>query len=220
MYPIDREDNRVDPFEEPTAPMDVSEFRGPFIITYPSGKRFHFLNPDAESVVLEDIANSLGRLCRYTGHIPAHYSVAEHSVHVMRFMMARGYIEGPYARAALISALFHDAAEAYTGDVNKPLKVLLAPLLKPIEDRIDDVIRRALKLPDVYRVTREAIHHADLVMLATEMETLKPAQGGAIGGAGELSLPAVWADAEIQCWPADLATQRFLYSARALGVGV
>ena len=68
---------------------------------------------------VEDIAHSLGNLCRYNGHCSRFYSVAEHSVRAYR----RG-LELEYDIIDLRALLFHDAAEAYIGDFNGKLKSL------------------------------------------------------------------------------------------------
>lgn len=64
---------------------------------------------------VEDIVGALPRLCRFGGHLPPgmFYSVAAHSMLVASLCPERYRLEG----------LLHDAAEAYTGDVMKPLRV-------------------------------------------------------------------------------------------------
>lgn len=81
------------------------------MITY-TGKVFDFDSPSDGPVCLEDIAHALGMLCRFNGHIRRFYSVAQHSVLVSKLVDPR------YA----LLALFHDAAEAYVGDMVSPLK--------------------------------------------------------------------------------------------------
>lgn len=96
------------------------EFRGiqmpEFITTY-SGKKFHFLNPQAEDICIEDIAKALSMSCRYNGHVSDFYSVAEHSVIIADLVYN---IQGcPYEA---LCALLHDASEAYLTDIPRPIK--------------------------------------------------------------------------------------------------
>lgn len=81
-----------------------------------SCKRWDVLNPAPEKVDWTDIAVSLSRTARFRGHTARFYSVAEHSVHVMR--VVRGLTDDPVAHLA---ALLHDAHEAYLGDMITPV---------------------------------------------------------------------------------------------------
>lgn len=89
----------------------------PPMIEVASGGFVDLLNPDPGTITLEDIARGLANTCRYGGHVKRFYSVAEHAVLVRDLLRSRG--AGPSCQLA---ALFHDAAEAYLGDVVAPLK--------------------------------------------------------------------------------------------------
>lgn len=91
------------------------ERRGDWMITF-TGKRFWPLDPRVDEVCFKDIGHALSMICRYGGHARRFYSVAEHSVLLARYFLERE--EGGRARFALV----HDMAEAYTGDVVRPLK--------------------------------------------------------------------------------------------------
>lgn len=90
-----------------------------------SGLQFYPFDPQPEMICIEDIAHALSMLCRYTGHVRKFYSVAEHSVlvtgivaeRVTKLRLPRGEL-----RNVLRWALLHDAAEAYVGDMGRPLK--------------------------------------------------------------------------------------------------
>ena len=84
---------------------------GTWMQTY-SGNRFYPLDPRAEEVDIADIAHGLAMTCRYGGHAMRYYSVAEHAVLVSM------YVDQRFAREALL----HDSAEAYIGDMIRPLK--------------------------------------------------------------------------------------------------
>ena len=122
-----------------------------------SGQQFipAALNPDA--IRISDIAQALSMLCRFNGHTRRFYSVAEHCI-VMSQMVAP---EHAY------EALMHDAAEAYIGDLARPLKPFVRGF-KEMEERIMDVIREKYEVPG----PTPAVKEADVRMLVTEQQQL------------------------------------------------
>lgn len=97
---------------------------GDWMQTY-TGVEFYPLDPHPGDINIRDIAHALSMACRYGGHCKRFYSVAEHSV-----LMAE---EAP--ENMKLSALMHDASEAYLSDVIRPLKPFLSGY-GPIEDRL------------------------------------------------------------------------------------
>lgn len=83
-----------------------------------------------------DIAQSLSNLCRYNGHVQ-YYSVAEHSVWVSYILEEWGH--HPDVQRL---GLWHDATEAYVGDVPRPYKHLVTIAGRPFEDVEDDMAMR------------------------------------------------------------------------------
>lgn len=82
-----------------------------------SGIYINIFDFKREDVRKEDIIHALSNICRFGGHSSAFYSVAQHSVHVAERVLERtGNPDW-----ALI-ALYHDAHEAYTGDIPRPIK--------------------------------------------------------------------------------------------------
>lgn len=74
-------------------------------------------DPDPDVIRIDDIAHALSLICRYNGHVDHHYSVAQHSLEVVRFLQDKGA-----PTSVQLEGLLHDAAEAYMGDLASPLK--------------------------------------------------------------------------------------------------
>lgn len=132
-----------------------------------SGNCFSFASPDAYHFEIEAIAHALSHLCRFTGHTAAFYSVAQHSVLVSRLLP-------PHLRLA---GLLHDAAEAFTGDMTRPLKACF-PAFRRMEQKIEKAIFRQYGVP--FPLPDE-IKKADLALLGAELRDLMP-QGSARHG--------------------------------------
>lgn len=130
---------------------------GPTILLY-SGRYFNFERPHTTPVTIEDIARGLSQICRFAGQSPRFYSVAEHSVHVSRVV----------PRHLAWQGLMHDAAEAFIGDVAKPLKLLL-PEYVVIEKRVEGALAQQFGLPE--KLDSE-VKLADVRMLRLEQREL------------------------------------------------
>lgn len=97
------------------------------------GRAFYTLDPRADEVFIDDIAAQLSRICRFGGALRDEvlvsqggtlyfmaaqtFSVAQHSCNV------HDHVEPRFR----LRALLHDAAEAYVGDIIKPIKEALTP---------------------------------------------------------------------------------------------
>jgi len=114
---------------------------------WPTGTYVNLLDPQPATIHVVDVAQALANICRFGGHLPSHYSVAEHSLHVAAQLWR---ITGSPALALAKAGLVHDAAEAY-GDMVRPLKHSgELDAYKVFEARMDAVI-----------CTRFGIHPAD-----------------------------------------------------------
>lgn len=129
---------------------------GDWILTY-TGKKFWPLDPRVAEICIEDIAHALANTCRFGGHCKAFYSVAQHSLLVSRFCT-----EAP------LQGLMHDAAEAYIGDMVRPLKQDM-----PDFRRVEESIWRAIcgKFDLEPRLHAE-VKEMDNVALVTERRDL------------------------------------------------
>ena len=106
-------------------------------------KKFDFDNPEAFDFNAEEIACALGNIGRYTGNTRLPYSVAQHCTLVASFILKEtGNAELAY------QGLWHDGAEAFTGDMSSPLKAWLRDYkvehFRILEKRIEAAMCKAL----------------------------------------------------------------------------
>lgn len=111
-----------------------------------SGVIFSLANPRPEDVRLADIAQALSLTNRYCGQTRRPYCVAQHAV-----LVARSLRDAGATLAEQLWGLHHDDAEAYVGDVTRPLKRLLRQgnarsVYDVIEDHVMGAIAEALGL--------------------------------------------------------------------------
>lgn len=162
--------------------------RGDWFATF-TGRRFFPLDPRPEDVCIHDIAHALGQIARYGGHARAFYSVAEHSIHVSHaFADPETALEG----------LLHDSAEAYLGDIQRPLKPDLAGY-KEIERRVEAAIWTALGCGP----PRAEVKEADDAIVVDEIDQAMPPIDW--GRRGERGLGVV-----LEFWAPPLAEALFL----------
>ena len=127
----------------------------PHAILVHSGVLFDVFNPIAENLRIIDMAHGLSNLCRYGGHSPKFYSVAQHSV------MCSHYTGTPQEQ---LEFLMHDTSEAYLIDLPRPIKRKLIEYIK-IEDNLLEVIFNHFKL--TFPLT-DKVHQVDDAMLHYE----------------------------------------------------
>ncbi|WP_245444324.1 hypothetical protein [Microvirga sp. KLBC 81] len=132
--------------------------KGPQIMLA-SGRWFDLLDPQNSEFTIEDIAHGLGNICRYAGQCRRFYSVAEHSLYVSCTV-----------ESYELEALLHDAAEAFLGDITRPLKQLL-PDYKRIEKNVEAAIYERFGLDPE---SKEIVKAADLRVLAAEQSQVMP----------------------------------------------
>ena len=131
---------------------------GPTIMLH-SGAWFDFCAPADSAFTIEDVAQGLANICRYSGQCSSFYSVAEHSLLVSE--VAAGFE---------FEALLHDAAEAFMGDITRPLKQML-PEYKRIEREVETAIFERFGIPSPLPIE---VKSADLRVLAAEQRQIMP----------------------------------------------
>lgn len=131
---------------------------GDWIQTF-TGQKFYIFDPRPDDIRINDIAHALANTCRFTGHCPEFYSVAQHSV----------YVSWHCDKADALWGLLHDAAEAYIADVSRPLKQSFRQAgftaYDAAEDRVMEAVCHAFGLP---LEQPASVKKADELLLATE----------------------------------------------------
>ncbi len=125
-----------------------------------SGGGIDLLDPSARDVHIEDIAFSLARIIRFGGHSPG-WTVAQHSIEVAQRCEPGCALEG----------LLHDAAEAYVGDIIRPVKMLLGKSFQDIERRFELAIAERFNLTYPWPT---AVKTADMELCRLEISNFWP----------------------------------------------
>lgn len=124
-----------------------------------SGIYMNVFEPTVDMICIEDIAHALAMQCRFGGHLPLFYSVAQHSLNCS-FLIDDKELK--------LAALLHDASEAYLMDIPRPIKNRLANY-KEIENGLMVLI--AEKFGFEYPLHKE-VKKADEIMLQLEWDVL------------------------------------------------
>jgi 5'-deoxynucleotidase YfbR-like HD superfamily hydrolase len=124
-----------------------------------SGGHFNYNKPEESDVTIEDIASALSNVCRFSGHLPRFYSVAQHLVNASRIVSEQN----------AFTALMHDTAEAFTNDLPTPLKWAL-PIFKELETKIEAAMAQKFGFEFPYPTE---VKSADTTMLILEKRFVK-----------------------------------------------
>jgi hypothetical protein len=132
-----------------------------------SGLWFDFNDPQPDQITIEDIAAALSKICRYNGHVPGFYSVAEHCCYVADWLDTNGHSHLAFA------GLMHDAAEAYLGDIVNPMKKLYEfdRVYAPMEEIVETVIGDKFNV-DLYPID-PIVKQADKAIYEWEVEHIR-----------------------------------------------
>ena len=169
-----------------------------------TGLQFRHGGPYLESICIEDIAHHLSLICHWGGAAREFFSVAQHSV------LVSGLCPPELARWGLM----HDAAEAYCGDMIRPLKVRL-PEYKLVETNVMGAIAEKFSLgwPEP-----PALKEYDNRVLAMEARDFMHSNEALHDGRGKLIRFEDLPKERLSAWPPDLAEGAFLARFRRLFV--
>jgi hypothetical protein len=124
-----------------------------------SGATFNYNKPEESNVTVEDLASALSNVCRFSGHLPRFYSVAQHLVNASRIVSSGN----------AFTALMHDTTEAFTNDLPTPLKWSL-PIFKELETKIESAMGEKFGFEFPYP---PEVKEADTIMLMLEKYYVK-----------------------------------------------
>jgi len=142
--------------------MELKKYHGRCFVRLTSGQDVDLLNPDPDTILIQDIASHLSRIQRYNGILakcsdqPMGLSVGIHSLMVAKLLPGSLKLQG----------LLHDATEAYMGDLVGPLKDII-PEFKEIENNLMLAIMQKF---DLGFPLHPLVKEMDKRCLAAEME--------------------------------------------------
>lgn len=154
-----------------------------------SGRMIDLSEPEPQDMDPTDIAHALSMQVRWNGHVRRWWSVADHSLYVLRlveqYLAAHPGEMGPkqwvnpnfaarcYHAEVKLAALLHDSAEAYTGDLASPIKREM-PSFCTLETCVERALLVRFQLPFLASdPIVKAADHAALVVEAREL-TARP----------------------------------------------
>jgi len=136
-----------------------------------SGSYLDLLDPDPKLMTAQVIGWHLSQQNRYAGACRRPYSVAEHAMLVARRLETTGE-----EAEVVMAGLHHDDAEAFLGDLTRPLKAQLLRYCE-IEDLMMAVIWHGLGLARISETEAMVVKDADNWALAAEAWYLMPSRG-------------------------------------------
>jgi hypothetical protein len=138
------------------------------------GKKIDPFDMVPADVEWEDISHSLARQCRFNGHTVGHLSVARHSLWVTEWVNRHLPERTNYRERVQmqLAALLHDAAEAYIGDMIRPLKHRPEfAAFAGLDELVTGVIYAKAKLP--YLSLPALVHEGDNAIGVAEVNILR-----------------------------------------------
>ena len=173
-----------------------------------SGRYLDLADPKPDQFTFMDIAGALSKICRFGGQINLFYSVAEHCVHCTN----QGCRDGlPLDTQAAL--LMHDAAEAFIGDMVKPLKIML-----PGYDEVEKKMEAAIAEKFLIDFDRESysVHKIDQEMLIAERVALFSRDDVVWTGERDVRKVSI----RFECWEPNQSEIQFCKMARQIGLNI
>jgi hypothetical protein len=143
------------------------------------GRGFHPLDPKPGEVRIEDIVRGVAYKFRFGGQSNPAITVAEHS------LLVASVIETLWPESGkVLAGLLHDACEAYTHDIQAPVRMFIKVALASgevitwgdMERRVNQCIGRALGIdPDFYSAPE--VKAADHLAAAIEQQVCENLRG-------------------------------------------
>lgn len=134
-----------------------------------TGQRIDLRNPTPDMIVMYDVATGLCHECRFGGQLHHFYSVAMHTLLVLRLVQC-AKLDANEKHRLCRAALVHDMSEAYLKDIPKPLKVILGEVYAQLEDAWMAAIRQKW---DVTISDLEAVKPYDIRAVEIEHQVLR-----------------------------------------------
>jgi len=128
------------------------------------GRRYRTVGHDS-GCLAGNMAASLSRIPRFTGHTRVGISVAEHSIGVARLLQLHGSdVETQFL------GLIHEAGEMVTGDIPTPVKNINPGIREFERDIYIDLERELCPFGHFRPASRELVKQADLLALHAEAQ--------------------------------------------------
>lgn len=132
-----------------------------------SGQKIDFADPKPENIRLLDIMMGWQNTCRFSMQTDVMYGVSSHTLNLLALASQRYPNDIELQKAIFL----HDASEAYTGDVARPLKAL-CPDFQAVEDRLTSAICEHFNFP-VKMLYNDRVKSLDEELYPLECQNLK-----------------------------------------------
>lgn len=127
---------------------------------------------------LEEITYSLARIVRWNGYTPMPYTVGMHVLHCAYAAVIHHGLRDPNI---LLHIALHDASEAYTGDIIKPIKLECLAVMQ-LEEDLQSKLYDSLNIPEPTRDQYKLVKIIDRNTVVTEHKGFFPGRDCPVEG--------------------------------------